>query len=124
MTILKKLWRIALLINILSLLEPLFSGNTNHLISYWISYGGVSAPFYVFFCLITTIKGKEREMKNELMSTSLFFFMLFLACIIGYFIGKIPDIIAVMVGIFMFAMSGMPFLEFHGRVLEEKEKGL
>ena len=74
MTILKKLWRIALLINILSLLEPLFSGNTNHLISYWISYGGVSAPFYVFFCLITTIKGKEREMKNELMGTSLFFF--------------------------------------------------
>lgn len=121
MTILKKLWRIALLINILSLLEPLFSGNTNHLISYWISYGGVSAPFYVFFCLITTIKGKEREMKNELMGTSLFFFMLFLACIIGYFIEEIPDIIAAMVGTFMLAMSGMPFLEFHGRVLEEKD---
>lgn len=121
MTILKKLWRIALLINILSLFEPLFSGNTNHLISYWIFYGGVSAPFYVFFCLMTTIKGKEREMKNELMSTSLFFFVLFLACIIGYFIGEIPDIIAVMIGIFMFAMSGMPFLEFHGRVLEEKD---
>ena len=69
MTILKKLWRIALLINILSLFEPLFSGNTNHRIF----YGGVSAPFYVFFCLMTTIKGKEREMKNELMSTSLFF---------------------------------------------------
>ena len=61
MTILKKLWRIALLINILSLLEPLFSGNTNHLISYWISYGGVSTPFYVFFCLITTIKGKDEN---------------------------------------------------------------
>ena len=121
MTILKKLWRIALLMNILSLLEPLFSGNTNHLISYWIFYGGVSAPFYVFFCLMTTIKGKEREMKNELMSTSLFFFVLFLACIVGYSIREIPDIIAVMIGIFMFAMSGMPFLEFHGRVLEEKD---
>ena len=79
MTILKKLWRIALLINILSLFEPLFSGNTNHLISYWIFYGGVSAPFYVFFCLMTTIKGKEREMKNELMSTSLFFFRVVLS---------------------------------------------
>lgn len=70
---------------------------------------------------MTTIKGKEREMKNELMSTSLFFFMLFLACIIGYFIEEIPDIIAVMIGTFMLAMSGMPFLEFHGRVLEEKD---
>ena len=55
------------------------------------------------------------------MGTSLFFFMLFLACIIGYFIEEIPDIIAVMVGTFMLAMSGMPFLEFHGRVLEEKD---
>ena len=121
MTIFKKLWHIALLINLLALLEPLFSGNTNHLTSYWIFYGGVSAPFYVFFCLMTTIKGKEREMKNELMSTSLFFFVLFLACIVGYSIREILDIIAVMIGIFMFAMSGMPFLEFHGRVLEEKD---
>lgn len=70
---------------------------------------------------MTTIKGKEREMKNELMSTSLFFFVLFLACIVGYSIREIPDIIAAMVGIFMLAMSGMPFLEFHGRVLEEKD---
>ena len=121
MTILKKLWRIALLINILSLFEPLFSGNTNHLISYWIFYGGVSAPFYVFFCLMTTIKGKEREMKNELMSTSLFFFMLLLVCIIGYFLGEIPDVIATFVGMFMLGMSTMPFLQFHARILEEKD---
>lgn len=121
MTIFKKLWHIALLINLLALLEPLFSGNTNHLTSYWIFYGGVSAPFYVVFCFITALKGKEREMKNELMSTSLFFFMLLLVCIIGYFLGEIPDVIATFVGMFMLGMSTMPFLQFHARILEEKD---